>query len=177
MDYDNDQEWQSYYASMMIANSPGNLSYCYPERYASSPPPSPPPSPPYGRFGERIDDGGEDRLYEGGDVVVGRDVSYEDEEERDCGEEEEEEEAETLPARESSGSSAGLKKEKKKKRAGDDSSRRKKRKRRDPNKPKGCLTAVLLYSNANRARVKVENPDLNFGDIVSFFASVPPYYA
>ena len=200
MDYDdddNDQEWQSYYDSMMIANSPGSLPY-YPERYASSPSP-PSSSHPYGRLGGRVDDdeggggggGGiaDDRLCYEGDAIIGRDVSYEDEG-RDREEEEEEEEeaaggdddvdhpATTSPSDDDprgSGTGAGMMmmtKKKKKKRKGD-GSRRKKRKRRDPNKPKGCLTAVLLYSNANRARVKVENPDSNFGDIVSFLRPPP----
>jgi hypothetical protein len=167
MDYDNDQEWKAYYASMMIANSP-DLSYS--ARSASSP-------SPYGRFGERINDdggggGGANRLHEGDDVI-GRDVSYEDEE-RDCGEEAETPTAggdvdpTTSPSDDPPrGSGAEMMK---KKRSG---SKRKKRKRRDPNKPKGCLTAVLLYSNANRARVKVENPDSNFGDIVSFLRPPP----
>lgn len=44
---------------------------------------------------------------------------------------------------------------------------KRKRSRRDPNKPKGRLTPVLLYSNANRARVKMENPNASFGDVVS----------
>ena len=197
MDYDNDQEWQSYYDSMMIANSPGNLPY-YPDRYASSPSSSP---PPYGRFGERVDDEGgggggggggiaDDRIFYEGDAIIGRDVSYEDEE-RDCEEEEEEEAAgggaddvdhpttTTSPSDDddhrggSTGAGMMMKKKKKKKRKGDGSRRKKRKSRRDPNKPKGCLTAVLLYSNANRARVKVENPDLNFGDIVSSLRPPP----
>ncbi len=44
---------------------------------------------------------------------------------------------------------------------------KRKRTRRDPQKPKGWLTPVLLYSNANRARVKLENPNKSFGDVVS----------
>ena len=44
---------------------------------------------------------------------------------------------------------------------------KRKRTRRDPNLPKGWLTPVLLYSNANRARVKMENPNVSFGDVVS----------
>jgi hypothetical protein len=45
---------------------------------------------------------------------------------------------------------------------------KRKRTRRDPNKPKGWLTPVLMYSNANRPRVKMENVGLSFGDVVSF---------
>ena len=44
---------------------------------------------------------------------------------------------------------------------------KKRKQKRDPNKPKGWLSAVLMYSNAHRARVKVENPNASFGDIVS----------
>jgi len=44
---------------------------------------------------------------------------------------------------------------------------KKKRKRNDPNAPKRGLSAYILYSNANRARVKAENPEAKFGDIVS----------
>jgi hypothetical protein len=147
MDYNNDQEWQSYYASMMIENSPAS----YYKRSASS---------PYDRDDDRIDDDG-DRFYEGDDI--GRDVGYNDDEERDVEEIEEADEEEETPARgDGAPTSPG----------GDLSGgakRRtsKKRKRRDPNKPKGCLTAVLMYSNANRERVKTENPDLKFGDVVS----------
>lgn len=42
---------------------------------------------------------------------------------------------------------------------------KKRKQKRDPNKPKGWLSAVLMYSNAHRARVKVENPNASFGDI------------
>jgi len=45
--------------------------------------------------------------------------------------------------------------------------KRKKRAKRDPNKPKGFLPAILLYSNANRPRVKEENPTATFGEVVS----------
>ena len=46
--------------------------------------------------------------------------------------------------------------------------KRKKKAKRDPNKPKGFLPAILLYSNANRPRVKEENPESTFGDVVSY---------
>lgn len=45
--------------------------------------------------------------------------------------------------------------------------RRKRKKNKDPNRPKRNMSAFFLYSNANRARVKAENPDAKFGDIVS----------
>ena len=48
-----------------------------------------------------------------------------------------------------------------------------KKRKRDPNKPKGWISAVLMYSNAHRARVKVENPGFTFGDIVSVFCFFP----
>lgn len=45
--------------------------------------------------------------------------------------------------------------------------RRKKKKKKDPNRPKRNMSAFFLYSNANRARIKEENPEAKFGDIVS----------
>jgi hypothetical protein len=45
---------------------------------------------------------------------------------------------------------------------------RKKKAKKDPNKPKRNMSAFFLYSNTNRDRVKEENPDAKFGDIVSF---------
>lgn len=45
--------------------------------------------------------------------------------------------------------------------------RRKRKKNKDPNRPKRNMSAFFLYSNANRARVKADNPDAKFGDIVS----------
>ena len=44
---------------------------------------------------------------------------------------------------------------------------RKPKKKKDPNAPKRNQSAFFLYSNANRNRVKAENPDAKFGDIVS----------
>lgn len=37
----------------------------------------------------------------------------------------------------------------------------------DPNKPKRAMSAFFLYSQANRTRIKEENPEAAFGDIVS----------
>jgi hypothetical protein len=44
---------------------------------------------------------------------------------------------------------------------------RKKKTKKDPNKPKRNMSAFFHYSSANRDRVKEENPDAKFGDIVS----------
>jgi len=43
--------------------------------------------------------------------------------------------------------------------------KRKGKKKRDPNKPKRNMSAFFLYSNAHRARVREENPDIKFGDV------------
>ncbi len=45
--------------------------------------------------------------------------------------------------------------------------RRKKKAKKDPNRPKRNMSAFFLYSNANRERVKSENAESKFGDIVS----------
>ena len=37
----------------------------------------------------------------------------------------------------------------------------------DPNKPKRALSAFFLYSQGNRPRVKEENPEASFGEVVS----------
>jgi hypothetical protein len=140
MDCNNDQEWQSYWASMMLENSPASFS-----RQSAS-------SSPY------------DRFYEADDIGV-RDVSYEDEERSD----EDEDRADNceVGVTPMNGDDAPSPSDDDRRGSRSTKKKRSKRKRRDPNKPKGCLTAVLLYSNANRSRVKVENPELNFGDIVS----------
>jgi hypothetical protein len=49
------------------------------------------------------------------------------------------------------------------------SRRRKKKAKKDPNRPKRNMSAFFLYSNANRERIKAENSEAKFGDIVSFF--------
>ena len=41
----------------------------------------------------------------------------------------------------------------------------KKKKKKDPNAPKRPMNAFFLYSNANRARIKEENPDAKFTEI------------
>lgn len=50
--------------------------------------------------------------------------------------------------------------------------RRKKKKNQDPNRPKRNMSAFFLYSNAHRERVKQEQPDAKFGDIVSLYLEV-----
>ena len=45
------------------------------------------------------------------------------------------------------------------------------KRKRDPNKPKGCVSATLMYSNAHRKARKVENPDATFGDIARMLVS------
>jgi hypothetical protein len=45
--------------------------------------------------------------------------------------------------------------------------RRKKKAKKDPNRPKRNMSAFFLYSNANRERIKAENSEAKFGDIVS----------
>jgi len=55
----------------------------------------------------------------------------------------------------------------------------KKKKNKDPNRPKRNMSAFFLYSNANRQRVKEENPEAKFGDIAKLlsteFKAVSPY--
>ena len=47
----------------------------------------------------------------------------------------------------------------------DDGKRRKKKKKKDPNAPKRNQSAFFLYSNATRAQVRAEQPDLAFGQV------------
>ena len=44
---------------------------------------------------------------------------------------------------------------------------KKKKAKKDPNRPKRNMSSFFLYSNANRERIKEENPEAKFGDIVS----------
>mmetsp|Transcript_26276 Transcript_26276/g.61084 ORF Transcript_26276/g.61084 Transcript_26276/m.61084 type:complete len:133 (+) Transcript_26276:223-621(+) len=75
------------------------------------------------------------------------DEEEEEEEEEDDEEEddEEEEEAEEAPRRK----------------------RRAAKPKKDPNKPKRNMSAFFLYSQALRPKVKEENPEVAFGEIVS----------
>merc|ERR1712194_191967 len=45
-----------------------------------------------------------------------------------------------------------------------------KRKKRDPNKPRRNLSSFILFSNANRDRIKQQNPGTNFGKIATLLA-------
>jgi hypothetical protein len=47
---------------------------------------------------------------------------------------------------------------------------KKKKAKKDPNRPKRNMSAFFLYSNANRERIKEENPEAKFGEIVSFLS-------
>jgi hypothetical protein len=49
----------------------------------------------------------------------------------------------------------------------DEAPKKKRKPKKDPNKPKRNMSAFFLYSNANRDRVKEENPGVAFGQIVS----------
>jgi len=44
------------------------------------------------------------------------------------------------------------------------------KKKKDPNKPKRNMSAFFLFSNANRQRVKEENPEAKFGDIAKIMS-------
>ncbi|KAL7531628.1 hypothetical protein ACHAXR_009214 [Thalassiosira sp. AJA248-18] len=48
--------------------------------------------------------------------------------------------------------------------------RKRKKKKKDPNRPKRNMSAFFLYSNANRQRVKEENPEAKFGDIAKLLS-------
>ncbi|GMH80298.1 hypothetical protein TL16_g08490, partial [Triparma laevis f. inornata] len=37
----------------------------------------------------------------------------------------------------------------------------------DPNAPKRAQTSFLIFSNANRAKIKEENPDIAFGAVAT----------
>lgn len=45
--------------------------------------------------------------------------------------------------------------------------KRRGKKNKDPNRPKRNQSAFFLYSNANRARIKEQNPGIAFGEVVS----------
>jgi hypothetical protein len=46
------------------------------------------------------------------------------------------------------------------------------KKKKDPNKPKRNMSAFFLYSNANRAQIKDQNPSASFGNLVGFLALI-----
>mmetsp|Transcript_13506 Transcript_13506/g.25292 ORF Transcript_13506/g.25292 Transcript_13506/m.25292 type:complete len:214 (-) Transcript_13506:420-1061(-) len=77
--------------------------------------------------------------------------SYEShDEEEESGSEEEEEEEELPPPPKKRGKGGKAKK--------------------DPNKPKRNMSAFFLYSNANRSRVKEENPEVPFGQVAKILS-------
>lgn len=47
------------------------------------------------------------------------------------------------------------------------SAKGKKKAKKDPNAPKRGQSSFMFFSNAVRSKVKEENPDFSFGDIVS----------
>mmetsp|Transcript_19312 Transcript_19312/g.28154 ORF Transcript_19312/g.28154 Transcript_19312/m.28154 type:complete len:195 (-) Transcript_19312:28-612(-) len=49
--------------------------------------------------------------------------------------------------------------------------KRKRAKKRDPNRPKRNMSAFFLYSNANRARIKEENPGIAFGQVAKLLSA------
>uniref|UniRef100_A0A7S0TAB4 FACT complex subunit SSRP1 n=1 Tax=Pseudo-nitzschia delicatissima TaxID=44447 RepID=A0A7S0TAB4_9STRA len=67
------------------------------------------------------------------------------------------------------GESTPKKKKRKKKEAGSPTSKKKAKK--DPNKPKRAQSAFMIFSNANRARVKEENPDAKFGEMAKLLSA------
>ncbi|ORX70133.1 hypothetical protein DL89DRAFT_267350 [Linderina pennispora] len=52
-----------------------------------------------------------------------------------------------------------------------DTKKRTKRTKKDPNAPKRALSAYMMYSQANRDRVRKENPDATFGEIGKFLGA------
>lgn len=48
--------------------------------------------------------------------------------------------------------------------------KRRSKKKKDPKKPKRNMSAFFLYSNANRSRVKEENPDITFGEVAKLLS-------
>lgn len=52
----------------------------------------------------------------------------------------------------------------------DGKKKKKKKKAKDPNAPKRNQSAFFLYSNATRAQVKAENPELAFGQVAQYIS-------
>lgn len=48
--------------------------------------------------------------------------------------------------------------------------KRRSKKKKDPKKPKRNMSAFFLYSNANRSRVKEENPNIAFGEVAKMLS-------
>ena len=55
----------------------------------------------------------------------------------------------------------------------DDEPKKKTKAKKDPNAPKKAQSAYNYFVSQNRARIKEENPDASFGDLVSSFRSLP----
>jgi len=53
----------------------------------------------------------------------------------------------------------------------DDAPKKKRKPKKDPNKPKRNMSAFFLYSNANRDRVKEENPGVAFGQVAKLLSA------
>jgi len=49
--------------------------------------------------------------------------------------------------------------------------KKKRKAKKDPNKPKRNMSAFFLYSNANRARIKEENPGIAFGSVAKLLSA------
>lgn len=49
--------------------------------------------------------------------------------------------------------------------SGEVKKQRKPRKKKDPNAPKKALSGFMFFSNANRERIKTENPGIPFGQV------------
>ncbi len=58
------------------------------------------------------------------------------------------------------------KKKRKKSKNSDEATPAKKKPKKDPNAPKKALTSYMIYMSENRERIKRENPDASFGDLV-----------
>jgi len=48
--------------------------------------------------------------------------------------------------------------------------KKKRKPKKDPNKPKRNMSAFFLYSNANRARIKEEQPGIAFGEVAKLLS-------
>jgi len=46
------------------------------------------------------------------------------------------------------------------------------KKKKDPNAPKGALSAFMYFSKAKRPEIKEDNPEASFGELVSIYISL-----
>jgi hypothetical protein len=90
---------------------------------------------------------------------------YDDEEDEEEEEEEEIDDEEEETSHRASNYAVPVKATKKG--AAGDSKKRGKGKNKDPNRPRRNQSAFFLYCNEHRARVKANNPNISFGDVVS----------